>query len=747
LFEGEMAITPSITPASPAGHPGSNDRWRIGGICVLLVAITWSVFGQTLRHEFVNYDDNEYVYENPTVIRGLDLNGVDWAFTHIVAYNWHPLTMISHMLDCQMYGLNSGGHHLTNVLLHAASVVLLFLALREMTGALWRSAFVAAVFAVHPLRVESVAWVAERKDVLSGMFFMLTLWAYVRYARQPWSPLRYGVVVFLFVLGLMCKAMLVTLPFVLLLLDYWPLNRLHADDATTSVFRWAGKPISRRLVYEKLPLFGVALASGLATVFTFAPMQIFDQNSLLLRLGNASILYAVYLGKMFWPSNLAVLYPFEAGNVGVGRVALSLVVLAGISAAALVLRRHRPYLLAGWLWYLVMLGPVIGILRVGAHAQADRYTYLPQIGLYFALTWLAEGLFANWRHRRIVLGSLATVILIALIASARTQTAHWRNSESLWKHTLACTSNNFIAHDNLGNDLRLKGDIDEAAVHFREALRINPHFAEAHINLGNVLLRKGSVDDAIAHYEQALRIKPQLSGLYYNLGNALIRKGRVNDAIRHYRQALQIDPEFADAHNNLGNALLQQRNVDDAITHLRMALQLKPDYAEAWYGLGKAQLQKGNMDEAIDCHRQALQLRPDYTEVHNNVGLVLVQKGRVDEAIVHYEKALEIEPDNPQTLNNLAWVRAAAAKSTFRDGAEAVRLAERACRVTNSRVPVMIGTLAAAYAEAGRFDEAVAAAEKARDLALALGQREVAEKNEELIKLFKTAQPYHEQAH
>jgi tetratricopeptide (TPR) repeat protein len=441
-------------------------------------------------------------------------------------------------------------------------------------------------------------------------------------------------------------------------------------------------------------------------------MQIFDQNSLLLRLGNASILYAVYLGKMFWPSNLAVLYPFEAGNVGVGRVALSLVVLAGISAAALVLRRHRPYLLAGWLWYLVMLGPVIGILRVGAHAQADRYTYLPQIGLYFALTWLAEGPFANWRHRRIVLGS-----------------------------------NNFIAHDNLGNDLRLKGDIDEAAVHFREALRINPHFAEAHINLGNVLLRKGSVDDAIAHYEQALRIKPQLSGLYYNLGNALIRKGRVNDAIRHYRQALQIDPEFADAHNNLGNALLQQRNVDDAITHLRMALQLKPDYAEAWYGLGKAQLQKGNMDEAIDCHRQALQLRPDYTEVHNNVGLVLVQKGRVDEAIVHYEKALEIEPDNPQTLNNLAWVRAAAAKSTFRDGAEAVRLAERACRVTNSRVPVMIGTLAAAYAEAGRFDEAVAAAEKARDLALALGQREVAEKNEELIKLFKTAQPYHEQAH
>jgi hypothetical protein len=369
------------------------------GVCIFLLGAIWVVFGQTLGHGFVNYDDEEYVYGNPQVIHGLNLKGVEWAFTHSVMGNWHPLTVMSHMLDCQFYGLHAGGHHLTNLLLHAATAILLFLVLRQMTGALWPSAFVAAVFAIHPLRVESVAWVAERKDVLSGLFFMLTLVAYVRYVRKPPSLGRYLMVMFLFALGLMCKPVFVTLPFVLLLLDYWPLNRVPTATDCRNHF-----PIPRRLILEKLPLFGLAAASCAATLFTqtFA-LPSFEQISLPLRVGNALISYVTYLGQMFWPSGLAVFYPFAARDVGVARVVLSLVVLAGISTGVFVLRR-RPYLLTGWLWYLIMLAPVIGIVQVGGQAQADRYTYLPQIGLYLLLTWAAADLCAGWRYRRVVLG-------------------------------------------------------------------------------------------------------------------------------------------------------------------------------------------------------------------------------------------------------------------------------------------------------------------------------------------------------
>jgi tetratricopeptide (TPR) repeat protein len=609
----KAAVMPSVTA-------GLNDRWLVLGVCLFLAAITLIVFAQTVHHDFFDYDDNVYVYENAPVAGGLTLPGVLWAFTHVHSSNWHPLTWISHMLDCQLYGLNPGGHHLTSVLLHTATAIMLFLVLRRMTGFLWRSAFVAAVFAIHPLRVESVAWVAERKDVLSGLFFMLTLWAYVRYvqgpsgveSRGPGAPAMpapdhrrsirdYGLVLLFFALGLMCKPMLVTLPFVLLLLDYWPLHRFSQPG---------GRSIPWRLIGEKIPLLALSGAACVTTLFAQAGARTpLGQLSLPLRVGNAVISYVTYLGQMFWPSGLAVLYPFSLKDVGAVAVMLSLVVLAGISTGVLLLRR-RPYLLTGWLWYLIMLVPVIGIVWVGTQSRADRYTYLPQIGLYLMLTWAAADLGASWRHRRLVLGSGATIILAALIFCAHQQTSYWRNSETLWTHTLACTADNIIGHNNLGNELTRQGELDEAIAHYQTALQIKPDYAEAHYNLAEALVKKGGVDEAIFHYETALRIDPGYFDACNNLGNAFMRTGRGDEAIAHYQRALQIQPDSAGAHVNLGNALFGQGRMDEAIAHYRRALQINPDFALAHYNLSKVLLQKGGVEEATTHYQRAVQLNP-----------------------------------------------------------------------------------------------------------------------------------------
>jgi tetratricopeptide (TPR) repeat protein len=684
---GEMhGLADSRSLESESRPAGLNDRWTIPGVCIFLAAIIWVVFGQTLGHEFVNYDDDLYVYENPAVTRGLTLQGIIWAFTHVHCSNWHPLTWVSHMLDCQFYGLSPGGHHLTNILFHTATAILLFLILRQMTGALWRSAFVAAVFAIHPLRVESVAWVAERKDVLSGLFFMLTIGAYARYAQRrsrvepsslrsaasgsrepraqsvsaldPRLPaLDYCLVLLFFALGLMCKPMLVTLPLVLLLLDYWPLVRVAGGGWRVTRFGVQVPQLStlNHLLYEKLPLLGLAVASCAVTIFAQTKSILpFENMSLSLRMGNASISCVAYLGQMFWPLGLAVLYPFTAGGVGVSEVVLSLVLLAGISTGVFILRRRRPYFLTGWLWYLIMLAPVIGIVQVGAQARADRYTYLPQIGLYLLLTWAAADLCAGWRHRRVVLGGGSTIILMALIFCARAQTVYWRNSESLWTHTLACTSDNFIGHNNLGTALLKTGNADEAMVHYQMALEIKPDFAEAHNNLGNFLFQKGSVDEAMVHYQMALEIKPDYAEAHYNLGYALLKMGNVDEAIAHFQKALQIKPDYAEAHNNLGYALIQKGSVDEAIPHFQKALQIKPDYADAHNNLGNILLEKGSVDEAIIHFQKALQIKPDDADAHNNLGTALLQKGKVDEAITHYQKALQINPDFVEAHKNLS---------------------------------------------------------------------------------------------
>ncbi|MGB7745811.1 MAG: tetratricopeptide repeat protein, partial [Verrucomicrobiia bacterium] len=552
-----------------------------------------------------------------------------------------------------------------------------------------------------------------------------------------------------------------------------------------------------------------------------------------------------YLGQMFWPTGLAVLYPFTARDIGFLAVVLSLVLLAGISAGVFILCRRRPYFLTGWLWYLIMLVPVIGIVQVGTQARADRYTYLPQIGLYVWLTWAAAEGCAGRRYRRVVLGGLATGILAALMFCARAQTPYWRNSETLWTHTLACTSDNFIAQNNLGSVLLQRGEVDEAMVHYQKALEIKPDSAETHYNLGDVLLQQGKVDEAIAQYQKALEINPDYAETHYNLGNALLKKGRVDEAISQYQMALQINPDYAEAHINFGIALLQKGNVDEAIAQYQTALEIKPNSAETCYHLGNALLQKGRVDEAIaqyqkaleinpenaeahnnlgnaqlktgkvdeaiaqyqksleikpdnaEAHynfgnallkmgkvdeamvhyQKALQIKPDYAEAHSNLGGVLLQRGKADEAIAHFQKALEVMPDNAivrnnlnnallqksrmdaitrfqkalqakpdsvEDLNNLAWLLATCPDARLRDGVQAVNYAERACELTHYGVTLLVGTLAAAYAEAGRYDDALAAAQKACALATAAGERELLERNQQLLAMYRAHQAYHE---
>jgi protein O-mannosyl-transferase len=570
-----------------------------GIACTLLVAIVFLVFGQTIGHEFINYDDQEYVYENPKITSGLSVDGIQWAFTHVHAGNWHPLTTITHMLDCQLYGVQPWGHHLTNVLLHALATVFLFLALRELTGVFWLSAVVAAVFAIHPLRVESVAWIAERKDVLSGVFFMLTLWAYARYARSNrFSPGRYTTVIVLFALGLMCKPTLVTLPFVLLLLDYWPLRRVAAVRASTSKVRRsardhpgkrrgktpsagglpAGKPIGYLLV-EKLPFFVLSAVSCVATlVAQKQAVAAVGQLTFGERVGNAVVSYVVYLGQMIWPVGLAVVYPYKARGLDIGPALLALLFLLIITVIFFVWRSKYPFLIMGWLWFLGILIPMIGLIQVGVQVRADRYTYLAQIGLYVLLTWGAMELFSKWRYGRQVLIALALLLVTGLTAGSYVQTSYWQNSEKLWNRVLANTQDNPIAQNNLGLVLKEKGQLDDAIVHFRKATEICTNCSDVYNNLGNAFAAKGDWMEAITWYRATIKSAPKPDARNNNnLSIALIKVGKGDEAIAQLREALRVDRDFPDAHYNLAMLLLALEQPDEAAIHLKEVLRLRPN--------------------------------------------------------------------------------------------------------------------------------------------------------------------------
>jgi Flp pilus assembly protein TadD len=620
----------------PAVAGRRDQRWRVAVLCFVLAAITFAVFGQTAGFGFINYDDPEYVCENPMVAKGLTLKGAVWALTYGEIGHWHPLTWLSHMADCQAYGLWAGGHHLTNVALHTATAVLLFLALREMTGSLWRSAFVAAVFAIHPLRVESVAWIAERKDVLSGVFFMLTLWAYALYARRP-SRGRYAAVALWYGVGLLCKNMLVTLPFVLLLLDWWPLHRMGR-----MAFFWG-------LVKEKIPLLLLSVGSCVATVLV--PEKVVDSEKLpfLERIGNAVVSYGVYLRQMVFPAGLANPYPNPANGQPFGKVALAFVLLAAISISVVACRKGRPYLLVGWLWYLGMLVPVIGFIQISLNAaHADRYTYLPGIGLVLAGTWWVGDCSLRWKHRRAVPGGLIAAVIGALMVCAWIQTEYWKSSETLWTQTLACTTGNYVAHYNLANAFLRKRKVDEAITHYQKALQIKPDYAEAHYNLGIALGQKGRVDKAITEYQKALQINPGYAAAHNNLGATLAQTGELDEAITHFQKALQIKPANVEAHNNLGNAFVQKGNVTEAIAHFQKALQLEPAQPTIQNNLAwllatcpEASLRDGA--KAVELARQANALaggkNPNFLRT---LASALAEAGRYSEAVESAQRALPL---------------------------------------------------------------------------------------------------------
>lgn len=577
-------ITKRIQKESPRSFP--HPRLLL---CLALVSITFLVYWPVTQYPFVNYDDDVYITSNPLVQEGLTLEGLVRAFTS-PSFLWHPLTILSHMLACQFFGLDAGWHHLVNVLLHLASTVLLFLVLNRMTGAPGLSWFVAALFALHPLHVESVAWVTERKDVLSAFFWMLALWGYLGYVAKPGWP-RYLLVLLFFALGLLAKPMLVTLPLVLLLLDYWPLGR----------FPWQGLKREHgaapspagivRLVGEKIPFLVLSIAASVVTSVAtqrIGTMSTLDAHPLDLRIANALVSYVAYLGKMIWPQHLAVFYPFPL-NFPLWQTMGSALVIMGISGACLWAARKHPYFFVGWFWYLGTLVPVIGLVQVGLQGMADRYTYIPSIGLFLAIAWGMPAVLPRWRYQKLILSLTAAVVLIAFTVCTWFQIQHWRNSVTLFQHAVAVTSDNYVAHYNLGTALEQEGKTDEAISHYGEALKIGRDVIKPHYNLGTILSRQGRLDEAAAHFMEVLKAKPDYPEAHLNLGITLARQGKLEEAATHFSEALKLRPGYAKAYFNFGLILEQQGRLDEARNHFTEALRLEPSYQNARHALERLQ--------------------------------------------------------------------------------------------------------------------------------------------------------------
>ena len=614
-------------------------RW----ICAALVVLAILPYLQTLQYEFVDLDDVAFVTENSLVQQGLTWSNVAWAFTTTWTGNWHPLTWLSHMLDCQIFGLRPGWHHLGNALLHGANTGLLFVVLRAMTGMAWRSALVAALFAVHPLHIESVAWIAERKDVLSTFFGLWTIWAYARYVGAP-SLRRYGLVACFFGLSLLSKPMLVTLPFALLLLDVWPLKRFWIEGRAP-----IQNPKSGSLFLEKLPLLAMSAASSVVTFKAqdaAGAMTSIDVLPLSQRLANAIVAYVGYLSKAFWPVDLAVLYP-HSENISVAKTVPAILAIVGITIGVGVLIRKRPWLAMGWLWYLGMLVPVIGLVQVGSQSMADRYTYVPLVGVFIMIAWSLPSVAFAGSNRGSVAATAAIVALIvtALAAVTFTQVQVWKNTATLSEQALKVTEGNFMAHNLLAGALRQQGDLIGARDHIEKALQLRSNYAGALYNLGLVMLRQKDFANAQAQFNLLLQTHQQNPTIWNGLGVANVNLGRVDEAISNYRHALELDPNYADAFANLGAALLARGKYDEAIEMCEKALRLRPDLAETHLNLGAALLAQGKYDEAIEMCEKALRLRPDLAETHAGLGVALWNRGRADESISHNRKALELNPD------------------------------------------------------------------------------------------------------
>jgi len=680
-------------------------------ICILLVASTLVAYEPARRNEFVNYDDPAFITSNLHVRNGLTWEGVKWAFGGAHVDYWHPLTWLSHMADYELYGLNAAGHHATSLLIHIMTSLLLFHVFQRMTGAMWRSAFVAAAFALHPVHVESVAWAAERKDVLAGLFWVLTMLAYVRYVERP-DIRRYLSVIALFAMAMMSKPMVVTLPFVLLLLDYWPLERLkwrRGNGRTDDRKVWVG-----RLVVEKMPLF--LMSAGLAVMTVAAQKDIGTVSALELvpmgyRIGNMFVSYIAYIRQTIWPVGLSVIYPLDPTNqAAVALAPLLAILLAAATIGAFYIGRRRKYVLVGWLWYVGALVPVIGLVQVGPQAMADRYMYMPMVGLLIIVSWAVGDLASGRRRRQAVIAAMSAPVLFALVALTRVQVTHWRDGVTLFGRALEVTHDNAMAENGYGHALFEAGRADEAVVHLGKAVEMSPTFFDARNNLGRVLLKQARLDEAVAQFEELIRRGHDPIDVYYNLGVARGMQGRYEEAAAYLEGVLKRDSDYPFARKRMGMALLAAGKPAEAALHLERALEAAGDDAE----------------------------------VYMNLGLAYAKCGKPEPAKENWARAIHIEPNNPDILNNIAWMRATSSEATGDEAAEALRLAQRACELTGYGEAAYLDTLATAYAAAGRFPEAVETAEKALIAVEKAGQQRLARGIQERLKLYQEGRTYRE---
>ncbi|MBN2456218.1 MAG: tetratricopeptide repeat protein [Sedimentisphaerales bacterium] len=663
-------------------------KFHVFVLYVLLVVLTFAAYEPVLKNDFINLDDDGYVTKNPHVRAGITTQSVLWAFTASHRANWHPLTWLSHMLDCELFGLNPRWHHLTSLLFHIVNTLLLFGVLKGMTGAVWRSIFVAAAFAVHPLHVESVAWIAERKDVLSVLFCLITMAAYLRYVRRP-SVGSYLPVVFFFCLGLMAKFTLVTLPFVLLLLDYWPLERFcwsHRRPVKAlrpkSVKFAYQKSSVRHLIGEKIPLLVLAAASSIVTYTVqraWGSVVATLDKPLSLRIANALVSYLSYITKAIYPNHLAIYYPHPESALPVWQLVICLIVLTGITIGVICLARRR-YLMVGWLWYLGTLVPVIGLVQVGLQARADRYTYLPLIGIFIMVVWLAAEITEKWRYQKPAAAVLIT-ILVLMMLSTRNQVMKWRNSKTLYEHTLACTENNFMIYTSYGTALFDEGRYDEAIENYRMALEIEPGMWIAKRNIGRVLLEQDKVSEAIVclkqvlpvsqdspevygylglaytkqgehqlaaeSFKRSLKLLPNQVNVLNELGRVLYKNNRINEAIEYWEKSIGLYAEQPAIHNVLGQAYHGKGLFVKAADHWTKSLALEPFQPDVKGCLGAVFAKQQKYDKAIECLVETLYEDPDLADVHKNLAALLVHKGNTAKAVKHYIEYLRIEPNQP----------------------------------------------------------------------------------------------------
>lgn len=799
-----------------------NDKKYFWLICSLLAVVTIGVFARVVHHDFICYDDPDYVTQNSIVQDGLTWDGIVWAFKSKVAANWHPLTWISHMIDCEIYGKNPAGHHLTNLLFHVANTLLLFSVFTAATGAMWRSAMVAALFALHPLHVESVAWVSERKDVLSTFFWLLTMRVYTRWTKQKTSPVNqahvdgrnvvarfstpgntYFLALLFFALGLMSKPMLVVLPFALVLWDFWPLKRISISE-----FNWK---ILLRLCAEKIPFFLLSAASSWITfvaqkeggsVWSLASVSFYD------RVANALVSYVKYVGLTFFPTGLAILYPFHKWPLS-SAIAASAILFC-ISLFVVRMASARPYIAVGWFWFLGTLVPVIGFVQVGWQSMADRYTYVPSIGLFIALVWGTSDFLL--KRPKLIRIALVSIGLISCVILTSRQLGYWQNSVSLFERTIAVTDENFIAQNDLGYALSATGQTKKALPHFAEALRLYPNYAEAHNNLAMALMESGKAEQALPHFYEAIALKPGYADAYYNLARLLQKQGKTAEAMANYEQAARLKPDFGAAHLALAIQFAAEGKLKDAISHYRAAVSTYPDDAKAQYNLANALLKTGQAGEAIlhykaalavnpadaGCHNnlasalqqlgkmqeaaehfreairldakdpnahfnlalllmrqgnnsgaiaeldEVIRLQPQNAQAHYQLGELLVGQKQIEAAIDHFRTAVRLRPDWPVALNFLARLLATSADSKLRNGEEAVKLAEQACKLTGFGNLAYLDTFGAALAEKGDFAGAIRATQQAKELALKANQEKAVEQIELHIQQYRSGRPLKE---